>query len=164
MSPYPFAGAGFVFVRLVAEGKMLSIRAREQGFSLLEALIAAVVVVILLLGFMGSVVGSFLADAGSRNTGLAVNVARQTMEEAVELDYADALALDGDTSLTGEGMAVRISVVQSTPTLALIEVWVCRPAPALTLVQLQALSLDGIKQLRSAPGSQFSLVTMKHSP
>lgn len=45
---------------------MSSIRAREQGFSLLEALIAAVVEVVLLVGSMGSVVGSFLAGVWSR--------------------------------------------------------------------------------------------------
>jgi Tfp pilus assembly protein PilV len=136
----------------------------EAGFALLEVMIAAVVVVVLLLGFLGSVVASFLADAGSRSTNDAVNVARQTMEEALELTFQDVLGLDGDTALTTEGIAVRTSVVQSTATLALVEVCVCRPVPPLTLMQLQALSMDGFRQLPSAPGSRLSLVTMKYRP
>ena len=136
----------------------------ESGFSLLEVMISGVVVVILALAFFGSVVGSFLADAGSQSTNAAVNLARQTMEEAVELSFLDAMALDGDSVLQANGFVVRTSVVQSTVSLELIEVYVCRPVPPLTLAQLQVLSLDALKQLHSAPGSQYSLVTMLRNP
>lgn len=139
-------------------------RGIEGGFTLLEVMIAAVVVVILLLGFVGSVVASFMADTGSHNTDTAVNVARQTMEEVMEVSFEDVLALDGDTALTDEGMAVRISVVQSTLTIALVEVSVCRPVSTMTLEELQTLSTEDFKRIREAQGSQFTLVTMKHKP
>jgi prepilin-type N-terminal cleavage/methylation domain-containing protein len=136
----------------------------ERGFSLLEVLIAAVVVVILLMAFLGSVVASFLADAGSQNSNSAVNLARKTMEEVMGVPFQDALAMDGDTILTPEGLAVRISVVQTGVTLALVEVSVSRPVPMLTLGDLQVLGLDEFRRMPSASGSQFNLVCMKHKP
>ena len=135
---------------------------RQNGFSLLEVLIAAVVVVVLVLAFLGSVVASFMVDSSSHNSNASVNVARQTMEEVLELSFQDVLALDGDTVLTAEGLAVRISVVQSTVSLALVEVCVARPVPAMTVDQLQGLTLDDFRRMGAAKGSVFSLVTMKH--
>lgn len=136
----------------------------QRGFSLLEVLIAAVVVVVLVLSFLGSVVASFMADAASHNVNSSVNVARQTVEEVLELSFTDVLALDGDTILTADGLAIRISVLQSAVDLAIVEVCVCRPVPMLTAVELQGLSLDDFKRLGAAKGSVFSLVTMKHKP
>ena len=135
---------------------------RQNGVSLLEVLIAAVVVVVLVLAFLGSVVASFMADASSHNSNASVNVARQTMEEILELSFQDVLALEGDTVLTAEGLALRISVVQSTVDLALVEVCVARPVPTMTAAQLQGLSLDDFRRMGAAKGSVFSLVTMKH--
>ena len=79
---------------------MSGLRKHEGGFTLLEVMIAAVVVVILVPAFLGSIVASFLADAGGRSTDGAVNTARQTMEEVLGLSFQDVLALDGDTALT----------------------------------------------------------------
>ena len=141
---------------------MKSTRDGQRGFSILEVLIAAVVVVLLVLAFLGSVVASFMADISSHNTNGSVNVARQTVEELFELSFSDVLALEGDTILTADGLAIRISVLQSAVDLAIIEVCVCRPAPMLTVVELQGLSLDDFKRLGAAKGSVFSLVTMKH--
>lgn len=136
----------------------------ESGLSLLEVLIAAAVLVILALAFLGNIVAAALGGAGNLNTNQAVNVARQTMEEVLETPFLDTLGLDGDTLLTTDGMAVRISVVQASVGLDLIEVTTCRPVPAQTLAQLQALSLQNFKTLKAAPGSLYSLVTMKHQP
>jgi len=139
-------------------------RSPEAGFTLLEVLIAAVVVVVLALAFLGSVVASFMADTGSHNSNAAVNAARQTMEEVMELAFGDVLALDGDTAVTSDGLAVRISVVQSTVSLALVEGAVCRPVSMVSVCELQAMSLEEFKRLGAAQGSKFSLVTMKHKP
>ncbi len=159
--PVPFPGTGFLLYG--RERRNMTIRRDGQGgFTLLEVLIAAVVIVVLVLAFIGGIVASFMADASSHNTNASVNVARRTTEEVLELSFGDILALDGDTILTVEGLAVRISVVHSAVNLALIEVCVCRPVPMLTVGEFQALSLDDFKRLTSAPGSVFSLVTMKH--
>lgn len=140
---------------------MRHLRPAQKGTSLIEVMIAAVVVVILALAFMGSVTASFMADASSHSVNGAMNVARATMEESIELSFADLLALDGDTILMSDGFAVRISVIQSSVNLALVEVTVCRPVPPLVLGQLQSLNLEEFKRLPAASGSVFSLVTMK---
>ena len=139
-------------------------KCNQNGFSLLEVMIAAVVVVVLVLAFMKSMVGTFLADSSSRNSSASVNLARNAMEEIVELAFDDVLALDGDTVITSEGLALRISAVQSSLHLSLVEVLVCRPVPRLSAGELHSLDLEEFRRLPCAQGSNFSLVTMKHKP
>lgn len=90
MNPYPFLGR--VFLLYGRERKNMTTRRDGQGgFMLLEVLIAAVVIVVLVLAFIGGIVASFMADASSHNTNTSVNVARQTIEEVLELSFGDIL-------------------------------------------------------------------------
>jgi prepilin-type N-terminal cleavage/methylation domain-containing protein len=93
---------------------------RDAGFSLLEVMIAAVVVVILAMGLASSMGSAFMADNAARGAAASTNACQQTLEELQQLAYGDVLACDGDAMFASENVAVKISAFESTAGMILI--------------------------------------------
>ena len=139
----------------------MCIAGRPRGFTLLEVMIGAVIVVILAMGLAGSMGSAFMADSAAKDRAASLNAGRQVMEELEQLDYGDVLACDGDTILTDRSIAIRISAAESMLDMMLVEVYACRPTGGPALAELAALSVTQLKQLPSAMGSRVRLVTYK---
>jgi type II secretory pathway pseudopilin PulG len=75
-------------------------RARRGGFTLLEGLIASVVLAILVLGVVGSVSTSYQESQSVRATATSVTLGRQLVDEIVSkpFDSTDALGTGGTRS------------------------------------------------------------------
>ena len=84
----------------------------QRGFTLLELMIAAVILVILFMGFMSSLTSSFLADVSSNIANSSRANAERLMEESLDLSYSDCLLLDENAVLTSDGLACKIGVSQ----------------------------------------------------
>jgi prepilin-type N-terminal cleavage/methylation domain-containing protein len=134
---------------------------RDAGFSLLELMIAAVVVVILAMGLASSMGSAFMADNAARGAAASTNACQQTLEELQQMAYGDVLACDGDAMIGTENVAVKISAFESTTGLILIEVYACRPAPAQTLLALGGMTMAQVKALPAVEGSQVRLLTYR---
>jgi hypothetical protein len=139
----------------------MRVERRDAASSLLEVMIAAVVVVILALGLASSMGSAFLADTAARSVSASANACQQVLEELQELDYGDVLACDGDAMLTSQGVAVKISAAEAMAGMILIEVYACRPVEPRTLLELGGLTMTQFKNLRAAPGSQVRLLTYR---
>ena len=133
----------------------------EPGFTLLEVMIAAVIVVILAMGLAASMGVAFMADSSARNTAASTHACQQVMEEMQQLDYSDVLACDGDAILTAEGIAVKIGVSEAMVGMLLIDVAACRPTPQRNLLELSGLTMDQFRNIPSATGSVVHLVTYR---
>jgi prepilin-type N-terminal cleavage/methylation domain-containing protein len=76
--------------------------ARQRGFTLLEGLVASVVLLILVVGVAGSLSTSYQQSQSVRTTSTAVTLARQLVDEIVSKPFnpADALGTGGGTRST----------------------------------------------------------------
>lgn|GEM_PF-2064689 len=135
-------------------------RHTNGGFTLLELMIAIVVMAIIFMGLVSSVTGSFLATGMANKATQAQAVARQMLEEAMELSYGDMLLLDGDSVITTDGIAAKYQVFEVTPGLLMLQVEVCRPYPAVSLATLSAMSMTNFHALNAVDGSRVSFVTL----
>jgi len=133
----------------------------EAAYTLLEVMVAAVIVVILALGLAGSMGAAFMADASARNTAASVHAAQQTLEELQQLDYGDVLACDADAILTPEGVAVKIAASEVMVGMLLVEVFACRPVEERTLAELSGLTMEQFKNIEAAMGSRVRVVTYR---
>jgi len=124
-------------------------------------MIATAVVVILVMGLASSMGSAFMADAVAHSSAASANACQQVLEELQELDYDDVLACDGDAMLTSQSVAVKVSVSEAMVGMILIEVYACRPAENVTLLELGGLTMTQFKNLRAAPGSQVRLLTYR---
>ena len=134
---------------------------RDNGYSLLEVMIAAMVVVVLAMGLAGSMGAAFLADAAARDTATATHACQQVMEELEELDYGDVLATDGNAILTGEGIAIKMSVSEAMVGMLVVEVCGCRPLEERTPLELAGMTMTQFKNVQPASGPQVRLVTYR---
>ena len=132
----------------------------EGGFTLLELMIASVVMAIIFMGLISSITGSFLATDMANRASEAQATARTLLEEATELSYGDALMLDGSSLVTDSGVAGKYQVFETAPGLLTIEVEVCRPIDALTVVQLAAMTMQEFRQVPSVQGSRITFTTL----
>jgi prepilin-type N-terminal cleavage/methylation domain-containing protein len=133
----------------------------EKGFSLLEVMVAAVIVVILAMGLAASLGGVFLADASAKYALASANAAQRLMEELQQLDYGDTLACDGDAVVTTGGVALKVSVVEVSVGMEIIEVNACHPAQAMSAAQIAGMTMAQFKGVHARPGSQVRLMTSK---
>ena len=140
---------------------MTDVKTKNAGFTLLEVMIATVILVTLALGLATSMGAAFMADAAARNAAASTHAAQQVMEELQHLDYGDVLACDGDAMLTSEGIALKLSVSEVMVGMLLVEVQTCRPTPDRTLAELADMSMTQVKALPAAAGSEVRLVTYR---
>ena len=133
----------------------------QRGFTLLELMIAAVILVILFMGFMSSLTSSFLADVSSNIANSSRANAERLMEESLDLSYEDCLLLDENAVLTSDGLACKIGVSQVGAGLLMIEVNVLKPKQPQTLAELAAMSLVNFRNLPATPGSSVRLLSLK---
>jgi prepilin-type N-terminal cleavage/methylation domain-containing protein len=152
-------GAGFLFgahnVKM-ASGNL----EQDRGFTLLEVLIAAVVMAIILMGLISSITGSFLATDMANKASEAQATARRLLEEASELSYSAILLLNGNSLITTDGVAAKFQVYETTPGLLTLEVEVCRPTGALTLSQLSTMTMAQFHALSAQDGSRVRFTTL----
>ena len=138
-------------------------RGSNAGFSLIEVMIAAVILVILALGLAGSLGAAFMADASARNTATSTNAAQQLMEELQGLDYADVLGCDGDSVVTAGGVALKVSVAETMVGMLVIEVYACHPVQPISVGVLSGMTMSQLKNVPAILGSQVRLVTYRAS-
>ena len=135
-------------------------RRRDSGFTLLEVMVAAVVMAIIFMGLVSSITGSFLATDMANKATEAQATARTILEEALDLAYGDALLLDGNALVTEGGLAGKYSVYETAPGLLTSEVQVCRPMEAISSAELSAMTMEEFEELRSIEGSRISFTTL----
>lgn len=133
----------------------------DSGFSLIEVVIAMVMLVILAMGMASSLGAAFMADAVARDTARSAHAAQQVLEELQPLQYADVLGEDGTAALTPQGVAVKISAHEAMVGMIMVEVFACRPTPPRSLADLGAMSMAQVKRLPAAPGSQVRVITYR---
>lgn len=134
---------------------------RQKGFTLLELMIAAVILVLLFMAFLSTLTGSFLADTTATTANNARATAERLMEETLDLSYGDCLMVDQNAALTAQGLACKLGVAEITSGLLSIEVYVCKPTQPVTLAELAAMSLADVRDMESVPGGQVRLLCLK---
>ena len=133
----------------------------NSGFSLIEVMIAMVIVVILALGLATSMCAAFLADSAAKNKTAAINTAQRLMEEIEQVDYGDLLSLHEDAVIDDDGMTLKISVTEVMVGMVMIEVSACRPVDTRTMSELSILTMSQFKEIVSREGSRVSLITYR---
>ena len=151
-------GAGFLFFRGTDVRLVNRRRHADGGFTLLEIMIACVVMAIVFMGLISSMSGAFLATGMANKASESQATARQMLEEAMELSYDDMLLLDGDSIITTDGLAAKYQAFEVTPGLLMLQVEVCRPYPAISLVTLSKMSMSNFHALDVVDGSRVSFV------
>ena len=134
---------------------------RQKGFTLLELMIAAVILVVLFMAFLSTLTGSFLADTTATTANTARATAERLMEEILDLAYDDTLMVDQNAVLTNQGLACKLGVVEVASGLLMIEVYICKPTQPVTLAGLAALSLADVRDMESVSGGQVRLLCLK---
>ena len=133
----------------------------ERGFTLLELMVAAVILVVLFMAFLSTLTGSFLADTMATTANAARATAERLMEESLDLSYNDCRMLDQNAVVTDQGLACKLAVVEVSPGLSIIEIFICKPTPPLTLGQLAAMSIADVRELPRLSGSEVRLLCLK---
>ena len=133
---------------------------RDGGFTLLEVLIATVIMAIIFMGLISAISGTFLSATMANRATEAQDTARQLLEEASELSYADMLLLHGNALIGTGGLAAKIQVYEVSTGLLLLEVEVCRPTTMPTLSALSAMTMAQFHALPSQAGSRVRFTTL----
>ena len=129
--------------------------------TLVEVMVALMVLSIVFMGLMASYSSSVTVNRGASARNRVVARAQQLMEEMTELGYGDALLVDGDAILTEDGCALKVSVTEVELGLERIEVYGCRPERNETAATLAGMTMEQVKDLGSEKMSRVSLVTLK---
>ena len=133
----------------------------NSGFSLIEVMIAMVIVIILALGLASSMCAAFLADSAAKNKTAAVNAAQRLIEEIEQVDYGDLLSLHEDAVINDYGIALKISVTEVMVGMVMVEVSACRPVAPRTTSELSMLTTSQFKEIVSREGSRVNLITYR---
>jgi prepilin-type N-terminal cleavage/methylation domain-containing protein len=136
-------------------------RRAESGFTLLELMVAGVILAVLFMGFMSAMTGTFLADQMATSSNSSRAVATQLMEETVGLSYSDSILVDQNAVVLADGTAGKLAVLQVATNLVVVEVYVFRPKTATTAVNLAAMSMAAVKNLAAIHGSRVRLLCLK---
>ena len=132
----------------------------DGGFTLLEVMIASVVMAIIFMGLLSSITGAFLATDMAKQASESQAMARRLIEEAREFAYGDMLLLDGNSLITPHGLAAKYRVFETSPGLLTLEVEVCRPDMNLSLPELAAMTMEQFGQIRAVLGSRLRFTTL----
>jgi type II secretory pathway pseudopilin PulG len=153
-------GAGFLF----AGGGSVRLSGRPRrtdgAFTLLELMIACVVMAIIFMGLISSITAAFLSTNMANKASEAQATARRMLEEAMELSRGDMLLLDGNSVITADGLAAKYQVFETSPGLLMLEVEVCRPTRSVSLAELAAMSMDDFHDLEVISGSRVRFMTL----
>ena len=133
----------------------------ERAYTLIEVMIAAVIVVVLALGLSASMGAAFMADAAATHAAASSHAAQQVMEELQDLDYGDVLACDGDAILTDGGVAIKIASSEAMVGMLLVEIYACRPTDARSAGELASMTMSQVQALPAASGSEVRLLTYR---
>ncbi|MBI5873880.1 MAG: prepilin-type N-terminal cleavage/methylation domain-containing protein [Candidatus Omnitrophica bacterium] len=103
---------------------------KNSGFTLLELMIAAAIIIVALAGLLSTYVACFELNETTRNTNLALNAAQKAMEEIRSSTFSGIASAYNGYNFAVSGMAVNKSVgrvyVDSTdPSLLNITIGVC---------------------------------------
>ena len=132
----------------------------DGGFTLVELMIASLVMAIIFMGLISSITGSIMATNMAKKAAEGQATARRLLEEATELDYGDMLLLDGSSLITADGVAAKYQVYETSSGLLTLEVEVCRPETQISLAQLSAMTMDDFSELKEVAGSRLRFTTM----
>jgi hypothetical protein len=124
-------------------------------------MIASVVMAIIFMGFISSITGAFLATNAANRASESQAAARDLLEEATELGYADMLLLDGNAFIAPTGLVSKFRVYEVSPGLGMVEVEVCRPTTAISLATLTAMTMPQLDAVSMVNGSRirFSMLS-----
>lgn len=110
---------------------MRLLKKKSPGFTLVELMVATLILGVTLVGLLGSYISCLDLNDLSKNTSLAINIAQTKLEEIKNHDYA-LIKNDYDptnqgkpfdiTGLTGKGVSY---VDDTNPNLLLVTVTVC---------------------------------------
>ena len=132
----------------------------DGGFTLLELMIASVVMAIIFMGLLSSITGAFLATNMANKASEAQATARRLLEEAADLSYGDMVLLDGNSLITQDGLAAKYQVYEMSQGLLTLEVEVCRPTNPLTLSALASMTIAQFREVPCIDGSRIRYTTL----
>ncbi len=135
-------------------------RHANAGFTLLEVLIAAVVMVIILMGLLSSISGAFLATDASNKATESQAMARRLLEETTALTYGEIVELNNSALVTDDGLAAKYQVYETAVGLLTVEVEVCRPMTALSADEAAAMTMAEFHALDAVMGSRVRFTTL----
>ena len=133
----------------------------HEGMTLVEVMVALMVLSIVFMGLMASYSSSATMNSGANARNRVLARAQQLLEEVMELGYEDALLVDGDAVVTEDGCALKVSVTEVELRLERIEVYGCRLERNETGATLAGMTMEQVKGMRSEKMSRVSLVTLK---
>ena len=133
---------------------------RQRGFTLLELMIAAVVMSIVFMGLISTMSGAFLTADVASTTTRAQETARRLLEEAREYTYDQLLLLNGSALLTEDGMAAKYQVYETNIGLLTVEVEVCRLKNIITSDDLTAMSMPEFHALEAVNAVRVRFTTL----
>lgn len=102
---------------------------KNSGFTLLELMIGAVVLIVALVGLIAAYTGCFMLNEGARNLTIAINGAQDKMEEIRNLSFDQIAGQDG-TNFETDGLRDSdsegiVEVDSSNPDLLVVTVTIC---------------------------------------
>lgn len=121
------------------------LRPREQGFTLIEVMIAAAVIAIVLIGVVSTLSTAFVADRVASESTRAQNYCRQTMETLMEQEFSTLPTFNGSSIVRG---TLSANIETTTVAVGLVRVGVTVVSSAESDVRCQLVTLVAD---RSAP-------------
>lgn len=91
---------------------MIQEKGENKGFTLIEVMVALVVLLIGMLGVMGMQYYAVTGNAASREMRIATNLAQQIVEQVKSTPYAN-LASNGDAPILGQAMSGGVNYTRS---------------------------------------------------
>jgi len=139
-------------------------RFRREGlwaFSLIEVIVVVGILAVLLVSFLEAQAVSYSTSRRAERRARALDVARQLMEEVMELQYEDAIAVDQDGGMSATGYAFKTTVTEIALEMLQIEVDVALPRQRMTPAAISAMSTNAFRNLDVHDGCRLTLVCMK---
>jgi len=136
-------------------------RGALRAFSLIEVIISVAILAVLMIAFLQVQASSYATSRRAERRTSALEVARQLMEETMDLQYADAIAVDQDGGISTTGYAFKISVTEIALDMLQIEINVARLKQSMSPVAIGAMSMNMFRGLDVHDGCRLRLVCMK---
>jgi len=134
---------------------------KRKGMTLVEVMVALMVLSIVFLGMMASYTSSATINSGANARNRVLARTQQLMEEVMELSYEDALLVNGDAMVAEDGCVLKVSVTEVELGLERIEVYGCRLERNETAATLAGMTMEQVKDLRTEKISPVTLMTLK---
>ena len=135
--------------------------ARTQGgFTLIELMIAALIMGIIFMALISSMTGAFLTTDAASMTTRAQGTARRLLEETRDYTYDQLLLMNGSAIVTDDGMSAKYQVYETSIGLLTVEVEVCRLKNSISPTDLAAMSMPDFHALDAVAGVRVRLTTL----